>query len=261
MRPRFHLIILLLALGAAALSCSGFAQEEDETSREPRESKGEKGPKGDKDHRPRGGGPKMEFADLSEEEREKVKEALRVVWADAEVRSARKGLSEASKRYRETLHAAMEKADPQVRPILVRMFDRMTEGGYGPGGRRAPQVIVEMDRRFEEQSKSGDFIGTTAFLKQEVFGFAPEKTKARFEEIHAEITKAGALNEELAAVKNATDAETRREAFRSYRHAYFRQIFEREPGVLKGVFGERGPGGQGSGGPGERSSKREPAQE
>jgi len=255
--PNQLFLLLLFAAGTASVIPTSFAQEGGPATSSPGPSKGGKGSKGDKgekigkEHRPRGGGPgsgkKMEFADLSEEERNQVKEALRVVWADPEVRSARKELSEASKRYRETLHAAMENAAPEVRPILVRMFERMAEGGPGGpgghGGRRIPPAIAEMDKRFEAQSKEANFIGAVAFLQKEVDGVAPAEMKTRYLELHAEITSDGSLDQELAAVRNATEPEVRREAFRAYRQVYFRKIFEQEPGILKDVFGDRAPGG------------------
>ncbi len=85
---------------------------------------------------------------LSEEEREKLKKALREVWADPAVLSAREEVKLASEAYQEAIRSAVGKADPTVVELLKEIQD-INEGktkdrlkGSGPG-RFSPNRGIE----------------------------------------------------------------------------------------------------------------------
>lgn len=81
---------------------------------------------------------------LSEEERRKLREALREVWTDPAVISAREEVSQASNAYHEAIEAAVAAEDPAVAKLLNRvqaarkgrLHDRIGEDSLTKHGRR-----------------------------------------------------------------------------------------------------------------------------
>lgn len=61
------------------------------------------------------------WANLTEEERSKLKAAHQKAMADPAVRAARDRLKQARREFRELLRPALLKADPSIQPILEKM--------------------------------------------------------------------------------------------------------------------------------------------
>lgn len=61
------------------------------------------------------------LANLSTEEREKVRAAHRKAMGDPSVEAARARMRQAHKEFRDAMHAAMLKADPSIQPILNKI--------------------------------------------------------------------------------------------------------------------------------------------
>jgi Spy/CpxP family protein refolding chaperone len=64
------------------------------------------------------------LANLSPEDRQKVEAAREKAMQDPAVQAAREKMREASREFREAMHAAMLKADPSIKPILDKMHGR-----------------------------------------------------------------------------------------------------------------------------------------
>ena len=61
------------------------------------------------------------FANLSADEREKLKAAHQKAMQDPVVQAAQEKMRQADNEFRGTLHASMLKADPSIQPILDKM--------------------------------------------------------------------------------------------------------------------------------------------
>ena len=61
------------------------------------------------------------WANLSEEERARLKAAHQIAMADPAVQAAREKLRQARREFREVLRPALLKADPSLQPILEKM--------------------------------------------------------------------------------------------------------------------------------------------
>jgi hypothetical protein len=67
------------------------------------------------------------WANLTEEERSKLKAAHQKAMADPAVQAARDRLRQARKEFREVLRPALLKADPSIQPILDKMRPERSE--------------------------------------------------------------------------------------------------------------------------------------
>ena len=70
------------------------------------------------------GGPRHQeerFANLSADEREKLKAARQKAMQDPVVQAAQEKRRQADKEFHDALHASMFKADPSIQPILDKM--------------------------------------------------------------------------------------------------------------------------------------------
>lgn len=61
------------------------------------------------------------MANLSQPEREKLKAAHEKAMQDPTVQTAHEKMKQARKEFRDSMHAAMLKADPSIQPILDKM--------------------------------------------------------------------------------------------------------------------------------------------
>lgn len=71
---------------------------------------------------------------MSPENREKLKVAVREVWTDPGVLSAREEVNQASKAFQDAIRAAIEKADPSVAGILTELQSESRGPGAGRPG-------------------------------------------------------------------------------------------------------------------------------
>tara|TARA_R110000850_G_scaffold64695_29_gene145111 strand:+ start:1473 stop:2183 length:711 start_codon:yes stop_codon:yes gene_type:complete len=101
----------------------------------------------DAERRGEGSDPKREmWESLTEGEQEKLRNALREVWADPSVISAREDVKQASDAYQNAIRLAVERVDPSVAGSLAKaqkaneghMKERLGGGLPGRGGIRRP---------------------------------------------------------------------------------------------------------------------------
>jgi len=74
-----------------------------------------------------GGRWQQRLANLSPQEREKLKAARQQAMQDASVQAAHEKMRQAQKEFVDSMHAAMLKADPSIQPIL----DKIPRAGRG----------------------------------------------------------------------------------------------------------------------------------
>ena len=98
-------MLVTISIFAAALQIAPVAFSQD--TGEPQ--------KGSKQHQ---GG---RFANLSPDEREKMKAAEQKAMQDPTVQAAKEKMRQASKEFQDTMRAALLKADPSIQPILDKM--------------------------------------------------------------------------------------------------------------------------------------------
>lgn len=108
------LITVSMLIGALQLSPVVFGQ----------------GPKGTEGGR--GGRWQQRLANLTPEEREKLKAARQTAMQDPNVQAAHEKMRQARQEFLTAMRGAMVKADPSIQPVL----DKIPKGGHGRGGDR-----------------------------------------------------------------------------------------------------------------------------
>ncbi|MAS92176.1 MAG: hypothetical protein CMO55_03175 [Verrucomicrobiales bacterium] len=194
--------------------------------------------KGSEDKRDRRGGREF-WSSLSEEQREKLREALREVWTDPGVISAREEVKRASDSYQKAVREAISKTDPDVAKLIIEAGkDRaMTDHHGGPPHYRY------------SQRRGGDYpMGPPGFLEK----LSPEK-RERFLEVQKEAEeseKVGKARAALDALRQKDDGlrKQRMRAHINLRRAILESMIEIEPefekyrDALKASPGPRPPG-------------------
>lgn len=156
----------------------------------------QEGNKGDdKDHGQKGG---REFwGALSEKQREKLRTALREVWTDPGVISAREEVKRASDSYQKAVREAVSKTDPEVADLIVKSQAGNDRSGHDHRG--GPPPI-----RFN-QRRSGNYpIGPPGFLEK----LSPEN-REHFLEIQKKAEESEAVieaRENLESLRKKDDA-------------------------------------------------------
>jgi hypothetical protein len=104
-------MLIMISIFAAALQIApvAFSQDENAPQRGPKHQQGGR------------------FANLSPDEREKMKTAHQKAMQDPAVQAAKEKARQAKKEYDDALRAALLKADPSIQPIL----DKMPKGPMG----------------------------------------------------------------------------------------------------------------------------------
>lgn len=192
------------------------------------------------DRREKKGGREF-WSSLTEEQREKLREALREVWTDPGVISAREEVKRASDSYQKAVKEAISKTDPEVAKLIIEAGkDRAMPDRHG-----GPPPYRYSQRR------GGDYpMGPPGFLEK----LSPE-TRDRFLEVQKEAEKSGKVakaREELDALRKKDDGlrMQRMRAHIQLRRAILESMIEIEPDfekfrdVLKGPMGPRSSSGK-----------------
>ncbi|MDF1824367.1 MAG: hypothetical protein P1U68_06980 [Verrucomicrobiales bacterium] len=199
------------------------------------------------------GGEREKWESLSEEDREKLKVALRDVWADPSVLSAREEVKLASEAYQKAIRSAISKADPSLIGLLKEIQD-MNEGnmrdrlkGSGPG--RFPSK-----RGLEYPAGPPAFLEKLTGEEREMFRAAEEKAQ--------ESESVRAAKKQLDQIRAQDDQlrKRRMEAHLKMRRAVLEAMFKDNPELKSlqsrldfkpGAGGKGRPGGK-KAGPGEK---------
>ncbi len=156
------------------------------------------------------------WSDLSEEDQKKLKEALRTVWSDPTVLSARESVNRSAHEYQLAVREMIKKQNPENAILLDRVQKSQPPGmmqmflGDGHGAKRPMLTSPAMMERMNDSQR------------------------ARFKEVEAKAKmnpKVIAAMEELRAL-GQEDEEIRRkkmEAFRKLRHVQFEAMMEIDP--------------------------------
>lgn len=176
---------------------------------------------------------------LDSEQREALREALRSVWTDPAVISAREEVKHASEAYQSAIKAAVERTDPEVAALLdkVRGPDKAGEGPGFPGSPGGPSR-----RGFDEQIKPPGFLESLSPEEREKFRKAEEEAK-RSERVVA-------ARAELAEIRKEDEALRRKrlEAHRRLRSVTLEEMIRIDPSVAaiqKRLDGDRHRGRKG----------------
>ncbi len=189
---------------------------------------------------------------LGDEQKQKLRAALRAVWADPAVINARDEVKSASESYQEAIRAAIAKADPSVANVL-RKVDTMNKGksqerlGGGP-------PIRMISRR------GGDFpIGSPGFMER-----LSEDQKNRFREAERAARESDAVRQvkldwEALNKEEETLRRKRMETLRKMRVVTLNEMVRIDSSLVdlreelveawKGEAGKRPKGGAPSGSP------------
>jgi hypothetical protein len=85
---------------------------------------------------------------LPPEQRKKVMAALKEVWEDAEVKSARQQLKDSAENYKRTMAEAVADLAPEVRDIVRPLVERVVRDGLTPPGLPGRKLGVDAPPRF-----------------------------------------------------------------------------------------------------------------
>ncbi len=189
---------------------------------------------------------------LSEEDREKLRGALREVWTDPAVLSAREEVKLASEAYQAAIRKAVGSADPSVADLL-KEIQHINEGS---GNSRSKG---DAPGRFGPTRGLESPVGAPAFLEN----LTPEE-RARFKAAEAKVQDAEnvlAARKEMEALRLQDDQMRRQrmEAHLKMRRAVLEAMFAEDP-ELKSLQSRLGftPGGKGKGRPGGKKQSGAP---
>ncbi|MBU6179106.1 MAG: hypothetical protein KGR69_05545 [Verrucomicrobia bacterium] len=153
---------------------------------------------------------------LSPEQRERLREALRQVWTDPSVITAREEIKHASDAYQAAIKSALEKTDPSVAELLAKVqmpggMGAGVPGGLGamnlPGGPAVPGTGPV--RNFDEQIRPPGFLESLSPEDREKF------RRAEAAALGSEAVKAARA--ELAKIREEDEA-LRRKRLEAHRH-------------------------------------------
>lgn len=200
---------------------------------------------------------------LSEEERKQLKEALRKVWSDPTVISARDEVQQASEAYHRAMKAAISRADPAAGKLLSKMNER---GGGAPGDRMGERRGPGGPFSRRGDRPVGEIMGFPAALE----GFSDEE-RTRFREAESKARAASAVKEvlaELASSRENDDAirKGRLQLYQKLRKVMLAEMVKIDPEIealvvkLRPVGSGPRPGGKDSGRPAPKGKKRTPSE-
>jgi len=203
---------------------------------------------------------------LSPEEQEKLKEALRSVWSDPTVISARDEVQQASETYHKAMKAAINRADPSAAKVLGKLHSL---SGGPPGDRKGERRGPGFPLPHRGERSIGESMGFPAAL-----GDFSEVERARFREVESkarETSEVKMIIAELESTREEDEAIRKRklDLFRELRMTILAEMVKIDPQVealvakLRPVAGSReggkgAVGGKGSGRPESKESRKRP---
>lgn len=172
-------------------------------------------------------GGKEGWGSFSDEERSKLREALREVWSDAEVVGAREEIRRATEAYHKAVREAVKGADPSVEPLMKRLHgfrdgSRSDRGKGNRGGR-----FFGPERGMEEMMRPPGFLERLS-----------DEQRGRFESAQKEARESpevAAALEALEEVRKEDEAirGRRLEALRGVRKAFHEAMAEADPEIAE----------------------------
>ena len=191
------------------------------------------------------------WSQLSPEDQKRLREALRTVWSDPKVLSARENVNRSVREYQEAIRETIANQDPETAKLLEKL--NRGKGGLLPGGSG-----MEGAKRHYSMISNGRGLDQMLLPPSMIEKMDPEQKK-RFMEVSKQ---ARAETEVIAALRaveglHKEDEALRRkrfEALRKFRRSYFEAVARIDPELKKfippprskppGPFGEKGRGGK-----------------
>ena len=166
---------------------------------------------------------------LSEEDREKLRNALRDVWTDPEVLSAREEVKRAGESFQEAVKEAVAKSDPAVADLIAKAHAASDSDKRRHPGSGGPKKYG--------QRRSGEIpLGPPGFLEK-----LPKEKRERFNEVQKQAQSAPsvlAAKSKLEEIQEESEAvrERRMRALWEVRREVLRTMVEIDP-ELQGFLG------------------------
>lgn len=161
---------------------------------------------------------------LSEEQRTQLKEALRDVWSDPAVLSAREDVKQASDSYQNAVRDAIKRVDPSVSELVARLQSASE-------GEARDRLGGGMQMKFGPR-RGGDYpMGPPGYLDK----LSPEQ-KERYQKAQEKARESEAVKaakEELESIREQ-DSELRRRqlaAHKKMRRVMLESMVEADPGI------------------------------
>ena len=166
------------------------------------------------------------WEELTKEEQQKLREALRTVWSDPNVLSARENVNRSAKEYHTAVRESIGKKDPATRKLLERVqksqsgFVQAAMGGSGGFKKHIHGASV---------NRLSQLIAPPGIMEK-----MSQEQKEKFKEVGAQAKQQPGVVQAIEELKSLSkaDEEIRQkklEAFRKFRRAYFDAIIEIEP--------------------------------
>ncbi len=170
---------------------------------------------------------------LSEEEQTKLKEALRKVWSDPAVVSAREDIERASDAYRAAMKESISKGDPAIAALLQKVQSANEgEARARIGGR--PPMGFGKKRDFERLIHPPGFLENLNERQREKY----KKAEAAARE--SEEMKAAMASLETMRREDASFQKKRIEIFRNVRKTFYQEMVKFDP-ELEEIIPRGGP--------------------
>lgn len=175
--------------------------------------------------------PKAEiWSKLSKEEQEKIRAALRAVWSDPEVLSAREDVNRSTAEFQEAIRKSIENQSPETARILKRLHQLApsTPGPNGHGRKGSGLHAAGLPR--------GAGWSLELLPPPQIWdNMSPDEKKQFRKAAEAARGSSGVASarEELGRIRKEDDKIRRKkfEAFRKYRRAYFDAMIESDPSL------------------------------
>ena len=168
---------------------------------------------------------------LSPEQREKLKQALRDVWTDPAVISAREEVKQASDAYQAAIKAAVSRADPSVADVMAKI-QRSNSGmantqisGHPPMGIGQLPVGMGQKKGFDDQIKPPGFLDSLSAEAREKFRKTEETAMA------SDVVKAAKAELDKIREEDEVLRRKRLEAHRKLRKVTLDEMVRIDPSI------------------------------
>lgn len=170
------------------------------------------------------------WGSLSPEQREKLKQALRDVWTDPAVISAREEVKQASDAYQAAIKAAVSRADPSVADVMAKI-QRSNSGMANtqiagpPLGIGQPPMGMGQKKGFDDQIKPPGFLDSLPAEAREKFRKTEEAAMA------SDVVKAAKADLDKIREEDEALRRKRLEAHRKLRKVTLDEMVRIDPSI------------------------------
>lgn len=161
---------------------------------------------------------------LSPEQREKLKQALRDVWTDPAVISAREEVKQASDTYQAAIKAAVSRVDPSVADVMAKI-QRSNSGMAHEHISGRPPMGMGQKKGFDDQIKPPGFLDALPPEAREKFRRAEEAAMA------SDAVKAAKVELEKIREEDESLRRKRLEAHRKLRKVMIDEMVRIDPSI------------------------------